>query len=310
MRTTVWAAAFVVCWSSGFVGAVLARPAGDVAGLLAWRYLVTAAVLVVLLAALRPRRVGGREVLRHCVLGVLAHVVFLGGVFGAAEYGVDAGTVALVCAIQPMLVTVLGRVWWGDRVRLRQVVGLAVGLAAVAITVGGGVGGAGIALLLPVASLCGLSAAALLERRWASPTDDVLTALTVQVIVAAGVFTLVALVRGEIAIGVTPTVLGAITWLVLLSGLGGYASFLMCLRRLGSTTTSLLLYLTPPVTTLWAWMMFSDTPSPAQWLGLVVGAAAVGLAWPWRRSARGLAAVAQRRRETIHGELNATTDQR
>lgn len=281
VRNGMWAAGFVLCWSSGFVGAVLARPAGSVAGVLAWRYLVTAALLLVLVAAVRPPRATPREVLRQCALGLLAHVIFLGGVFGAAGQGVDAGTVALVCAAQPMLVTVLGRLCWGDRVLPRQAVGLLVGLGAVAVTVGGGLGGSGIALLLPLASLCGLSAAALLERRWA-PATDMLTALTIQVLTAAAVFTGAGLAGGAMTLDVSPALVGALAWLVLLSGLGGYATFLGCLRRLGGTTTSLLLYLTPAVTTLWAWFMFFDAPSPAEWLGLGIGAVAVALAWPRR----------------------------
>ncbi|WP_181008959.1 MULTISPECIES: DMT family transporter [unclassified Streptomyces] len=287
MKSLGWAGAFVVLWSSGFVGAVLAQPAGSVTAVLAWRYLVTALVLVAVVLVVRRRPVSAREVVRQGVIGLLAHVVFLGGVFGASAGGVGAGTVALVCALQPMLVTVAGRVGWGDAVRRRQVVGLLTGLGAVVLSVGGtlGVGGAG--LLLAVASLFGLSGAALLERRW-RPETDVVTSLCVQVVVSAGVFLAFAAATGGLGVTVTPAVIGALVWLVLLSGLGGYAAFVVCLRRLGSTTTSLLLYLTPPVTTVWAWGMFEDVPGRAQALALLLGAAAVFLAWP--RTPRGRAA--------------------
>ena len=57
-----------------------------------------------------------------------------------------------------------------------------------------------------------------------------------------------------------------------------FATFVACLRRFGATRTSTLLYLTPPVTTMWGWVMFADAPSSTQWLGLAIGAAAVGLA--------------------------------
>ncbi|WP_209310780.1 DMT family transporter [Streptomyces spiramenti] len=278
MKSFGWAGAFVVLWSSGFVGAVLAGPAGSVSGVLAWRYLITAAVLVTAVALTRRAVITARGVAEQCVIGLLAHVVFLGGVFGASAGGVGAGTVALVCAMQPMLVMVVGRLAWDDSARPVQVAGLLVGLLAVAVSVGGDLGSLGAGLLLPVAGLLGLSGAALLERRW-RPTADVLSCLCVQVALSAGVFLAFAAVTGGLALTVTPTVVGALAWLVVLSGLGGYAAFAVCLRRLGSSRTSLLLYLTPPVTTVWAWVMFSETPGAAQWVALTLGGVAVLLSW-------------------------------
>ncbi|MGW4478027.1 DMT family transporter [Rhodococcus triatomae] len=284
-RELMWAGAFVALWSSGFVGAVLAEPAGSVAGVLAWRYLVTAALLIgLVLATGRRRRIGARTIAQQATLAVLAHVVFLGGVFGASAAGVDAGTVALVCALQPMLVMIGGRVGWGDRLLLRQAVGLALGVVAVGISAGFS-GNGGPAIVLPVASVIGLSAAALLERRWQPPVD-VVTSLSIQVVCAALVFTVFATATGSLGIALSVGTVGALAWLVGLSGLGGYLTFLACLRRLGGSATSLLLYLTPPVTMIWAWIMFAQRPTIVGWAGLALGAVGVLLAWPDTQSRR------------------------
>lgn len=282
MRSALLAAGFVVLWSSGFVGAALAADAATLSGMLAWRYLLTAALLVAVVAP-RLRGLAPSVVGRQAVLGLLAHVVFLGGVFGAAGAGVDAGTTALVAALQPMLVAAVGRIFWSDQVTVRQVAGLGIGLVAVVLTVGGADAPVGAAVLLPVASLLGLSGAALLDRRW-RPRTDVMVSLTIQVSVSAVVFTAyAAAVGGLTRVTATPQVLAALAWLVVLSGLGGYATFVLSLRRLGATLTSTLLYLTPPVTTLWAWTMFGDAPTSAQLGGLALGALAVALAAPRRR---------------------------
>ena len=73
------------------------------------------------------------------------------------------------------------------------------------------------------------------------------------------------------------TFVAAVVWLVFLSGLAGYATFTWCLRHLGSTATSTLLYLTAPVTMLWAWAMFHQQPSSLQWGGLAVVMAGVAM---------------------------------
>ncbi|MGC5048270.1 DMT family transporter [Micrococcus porci] len=271
----IMAATFVVAWSSGFVGASFAdQAAAGVWGLLAWRYVATAAVLlVVTLVTSSTRRavvdVGRGDLLRQVALSLLSHVVFLGGVFLAAHHGVDAGLSALVCALQPLLVTAVGRLVFSDPVSNRQWAGLGVALAGVALSVGG-ISAAGVASAgLVVASLLGLSTAALLERAW-QPGMPVMLSLTIQVCMAAGVFVVLALADGSLRVPVSGQLLLALLWLVLLSGLGGYATFTWCLRHVGATATSTLLYLTAPVTMLWAWAMFGQRPSVIQWAGLLV----------------------------------------
>lgn len=250
------------------------QAAAGVWGLLAWRYVATAAVLlVVTLVTSSTRRavvdVGRGDLLRQVALSLLSHVVFLGGVFLAAHHGVDAGLSALVCALQPLLVTAVGRLVFSDPVSNRQWAGLGVALAGVALSVGG-ISAAGVASAgLVVASLLGLSTAALLERAW-QPGMPVMLSLTIQVCMAAGVFVVLALADGSLRVPVSGQLLLALLWLVLLSGLGGYATFTWCLRHVGATATSTLLYLTAPVTMLWAWAMFGQRPSVIQWAGLLV----------------------------------------
>lgn len=275
MKKFLWAAAFVVCWSSGFVGSAFVDEDVPPAGLLAWRYLITAGLFVVLFLFLRPR-LTLLEIGQQTILGILGHVLFLGGVFGAAAAGANAGVTALICALQPMLVAGAGRVFWKDSLRPGQVFGLALGIVAVVFSVSGDSLAGGAANLLAVVSLLGLSLNALLERKW-RPETPIITALGVQTIASALIFTVVALVTDDLVIPVNAQLVGALVWLVLLSGLGGYGAYIVCLRRLGASSTSTLLYLTPPVTTLWAWAMFSQQPSIGEFLALLVGAAAVAL---------------------------------
>jgi drug/metabolite transporter (DMT)-like permease len=110
MRATrtdaVAATVLVVCWSSGFVGAVLGTRSAPVDTVLAWRTLVSALVLGAW-ALVRGERVAPRALLRQVVLGLLVQVLYLGGIFAAAGAGVSAGTSALVAALQPLLVAAL-----------------------------------------------------------------------------------------------------------------------------------------------------------------------------------------------------------
>jgi drug/metabolite transporter (DMT)-like permease len=275
----VTAAVLVVCWSSGFVGAELATRHAPVATVLAWRTLLAAALIGAWVIA-RGERLRPEWLLRQACLGVLVQVLYLGGVFAAAAAGVSAGTSALVAALQPLLVAALAGPLLGERTSARQRLGLLLGAAGVALVVSGDLGSGGAppaAFLLPVAALVALSAGTLLERRW-RPPESLVVSLALQSAVAALVFGTVAGVRAEF---VPPAGLGfwaATAWLVLLSTVGGYGSYLLVVRRAGATRASTLLYLTPPATGVWAWAMFDQEPGPTALPGIVVCAVGVGLA--------------------------------
>lgn len=263
---------FVLLWSCGFVGAAWGTAAAEPAGLLAWRYVITAGLLLAAASVFRPR-VSRRDLGRQGVLGLTAHVVFLGCLFAAAAAGVDAGTAALVCSAQPLLVAAAGAAFWGDRLTPRQWGGVALGLSAVALCVGG-VSDLGPAIVLPVFSLLGLTCSALLERRW-TPQVSVVTALTIQVSTAALIFVAAAMVTTGLAVEPTARLAGSLAWLVIPAGLGGYGAYLLALRHLGATHTSMLLFLTPPVSAIWAWTMLGDRIGAPQLIAMGLGIVAV-----------------------------------
>ena len=265
------------------MGSALLPPGTPVAGVLAWRYLIPAALLVpVALPALRRSGLTPRDLARQAVLGILGHAVFLGGVFAGTAAGVDPGTSALVCAMQPLVILLVLRARRGERIGGRRAAGIVLGTAAVLLAVGGIAASGGGAVLLPLASLLGLSGSALLDRRWRSRAEP-LAALALQVLAAMLVLLPVAAVTGGLDLipgpGLLPgaPLLAALAWLVLLSGIGGYLGFLQCLRRIGASAPRSLLYLTPAVTALWAWLMLGTTPAPAQLAALVLSGLAVAL---------------------------------
>jgi drug/metabolite transporter (DMT)-like permease len=119
-----------------------------------------------------------------------------------------------------------------------------------------------------------LSAGTVLDRRTPS-TMTVLDALSIQTLVAAACYVGLAAVTDSLRPPAEPGFAGAVVWVVVLSTIGGYGCYLGVLRRIGPTRTSTLLYLTPPATMLWAYLMFGDPIGPATLGGLVLCALAV-----------------------------------
>jgi drug/metabolite transporter (DMT)-like permease len=272
-------AALVVLWSSGFVGAELGTRYALADTLLAWRYIVAAAVLAAL-AAVLGTRLRPRALLRQGTLGLLCQCLYLGGVVTGVGLGVPAGTTALIASVQPLFVAAAAGPVLGERTGPRGRVGLALGLVGVGMVVAGDLGLAGApwwAFLLPVGGMAALSAGTLLERRW-RPAESPLESLTVQTVFAAGVFVAAAGAGGHLQPPADPGFWWAVAWVVVLSSFGGYGAYLLVLRRSGAVRVSTLLYLTPPTTMLWAFLMFGEVPGPLAVPGVALCAVGVALA--------------------------------
>lgn len=266
-------------WSSGFIGAELGTRYAPADTLLAWRYAMAAAVLAALAVALGTR-LRLRALLRQGTLGLLCQCLYLGGVVTGVALGVPAGTTALIASLQPLLVAIAAGPVLGERIGPRGRVGLALGLAGVAMVVTGdfGLGDAPWwAFLLPIGGMAALSTGTLLERRW-RPAESPLESLTVQTVFAAGVFVAAAGAGGHLQPPADPRFWWAVAWVVVLSSFGGYGVYLLVLRRSGALRVSTLLYLTPPTTMLWAFVMFGEVPGVLAVPGVAVCAVGVALA--------------------------------
>ncbi|MQA25799.1 MAG: EamA family transporter [Micromonosporaceae bacterium] len=265
-------------WSSGFIGAELGSRHAPAATLLAWRFLIVASVLAAW-TLLRGARISRRDLALHAIIGALAQVGYLYGVFAAAQHGVSPGVSALVAGLQPVVTAAIAAPLLGERVTGAGIAGLAVGLVGVAVVVSADLDVGRVepwAYALPFAGMLSLVAATLAERR-ARPRAGVLDALAVQCGVSAVCFTGFAGAAGALAPPADPGFWLAVGWTVALSTLGGYGLYWINLARTDATRVSGLLYLTPPATMIWAWLMFGDPMTWATAAGLAVCAAAVAL---------------------------------
>ncbi|WNV90729.1 DMT family transporter [Umezawaea sp. Da 62-37] len=276
--SAIRATALVLVWSSGFIGAELGARAAPPATSLAWRFLVTAVVLLPWL--LRGGGLDRREWACQAVLALLCQCLYLAGVFQAAAAGVPAGTSALIASLQPALVLTAAVLLGSSRLKAGHVVGLVLGSAGVALTAAGDLR-AGVdiaALVLPLSAMLSLSAGTLLQQRWTTsdrPTPLMRT-LAVQAVFGAVFFTAYAAATGDLAPPPTARFWTATTWAVL-AGIGSYGAYYLVTTHDGAPRASTLLYITPAATALWATLMFAQPLRTTTIAGLLVSALAVAV---------------------------------
>nr|WP_320775304.1 DMT family transporter [Streptomyces sp. CRN 30] len=274
--------AFVLCWSSGFIGAKLGADTAAPTTLLMWRFLPLAAALAVAAAVssrtawrgLAPRALG-----RQIAVGALSQSGYLLSVYYAIRLGVSSGTTALIDGVQPLVAGALAGPLLRQYVTRRQWLGLWLGLAGVAVVTLADAGAAGAevawwAYLVPLLGMFALVAATFLEGRSPEPVAP-RVALTVHCATSAALFSVLALVTGSATPPASAGFWTATAWLVVLPTFGGYGLYWLILRRSGVTRVNTLMFLMAPVTAVWGALMFGEHFGAQTAVGLAAGLAAV-----------------------------------
>jgi drug/metabolite transporter (DMT)-like permease len=287
--------AFVLCWSSGFIGAKLGTGTADAITLLLWRF-VPLAVLLALVA--RPRGLPRAALGRQALIGLLSQCGYLLTVYWAIGLGVSSGTTALIDGTQPLVVGALAGPLLRQRVTGRQWIGLCAGVAGVALVTaadaGANPGVPGWAYAVPFAGMLALVAATFVEQR--SPvTVGPLDALTVQCMASAVALSGLALAAGAVVPPADPSFWLAVGWLIVFATFGGYGLYWVALRRSGVTTVNALMFLMAPTTAVWGALMFGEPLGPGTIAGLLVSLAAVAVVIRPANGDRGLIIGSDRR---------------
>lgn len=270
---------FVLLWASGFIGAKLGLAYVEPLTFLSLRMIAVVSLLALIIAATRPKWPDRRGILHSAATGLMVHGLYLGGVFVAIENGMSAGLIALIVSLQPVVTSTVANRWLGERVLLRQWLGLVLGIAGVYLILyeKSGVGGAGpLAFAAAATGLAGITAGTLYQKRFGGGMDW-RPALCVQYAAAGLLFGIGALAFETRVVHWTPQLIFALGWLVFVLSLGAVWLLYFLIRRAAATRVVSLFYLTPPVTALMAWALFDETLKPLALAGMAVCVAGVFL---------------------------------
>ena len=265
-------AALVVCWSAGFIGIRFASDHAPIFLILLWRSLVSGLVLLPFALTIGPK-LRWQDVLPQVLFGALAMSAYLGAFALAIVQGVPTGLVALITDMLPLMVALLSWPVLGQALTARQWIGSFIGLAGVLIASGWSLNMGDVPLWaygLPILGTLSLAMATLLQKR--SPTNfmPVHQSLCIQCLSAAAIFSVFAWHEGGVLPILEPGFVGGILWLVFVATLGAWSLYYLALRKSSPARVTAVLYLSPPVVMIWAWLMFNEPLSWAMACGLIV----------------------------------------
>ncbi len=270
----------VVTWSSGFIGARYSIDHAPAFLVVFWRCVVVAAVLTPWVwRELRhtPLPVLGRQ----ASIGFLAMSGYLGGVIQGIAQGVPAGLAALIADLLPIGTALIAVGLGQQQLSARAWAGLGIGLLGVIIVTREvlGIGNAPLwAYGLPLVGMLSLAVASVWQK--ISPKArgvSMLPTLWIQCTVAAICFGVACSFDTGVAPVASTGFAVSVIWTAVLSTLGGYGLYWICLQRSSPTRVASVLYFSPAVTIIWAWIAFAEPLSWSIILGLCVSAIGVAL---------------------------------
>ena len=257
---------FVVLWSTGFIGAKYGLPYAGPATFLALRFVLVIALMLAIALAVRAPWPAPRQVVHIAVVGVLLQAGYLGGVFAAIHLGMSAGVSSLIVGLQPVLTAVLAAPMVRERLGARQWLGLALGLAGVALVVSAKTSLTGLSwesVGMSFLALGSITVGTLYQKRFCGPFD-LRTGSVIQFVAALAVMAPFAIFVEHLAVRWTGEFLFALSWLVVVLSIGAISLLMLLIRRGAATKVASLFYLVPPVTALIAYFVFGETlPWPA-----------------------------------------------
>jgi drug/metabolite transporter (DMT)-like permease len=273
-------------WGSTYLGIKIAVESIPAFLMGAVRFLIAGGLLLAWTAlregpgALRMTR---RELRDSCIVGI----ALLGGGMGLvalAEQTVPSGITALLIALMPAWVAVLGRVFFGERLPAVIIVGIVVGLVGVAILVaptGGNLsldpGGLAAILLSPISWAAGSLYATHRARQPRRP----LVATALQMLGGAVALAAASLASGELArfspAAVSSNSAWALAYLVVVGSLVGYTTYVWLLRVAPLPKIATYAYVNPVVAFILGALLVAEPISPRTVVAAVVIVAAVAL---------------------------------
>lgn len=276
-----WApAAFVLLWSTGFIGAKYGLPYSEPITFLWIRFAVVTALLAVIVLVSRAPFPRQPMVWAHIVVtGFLLHSLYLGGVFSAIDAGIDSGISALIVGVQPLLVALLVGPLLGESLSRRQWLGFALGLGGLVLVLFktfeiGRLPVEGLAA--NIVALLALVAGQLYQKRFV-PAVDIRSGTLIQ-FAAALVFSFVYAQLTEAGeVQWHPDFLFALAWLCIVLSMGAMSLLWYLIRHGAAARTASLFYLVPVGTAILGYLVFDEVLTVTQMLGVALTVTGVAI---------------------------------
>jgi drug/metabolite transporter (DMT)-like permease len=277
---TLAPATFVVLWATGFVVAKLS--AGHVAPVwfLGIRFPIACLFMLGLAIFQKAQWPDAKHATHAAIAGAFLHAGYLGPVYWAVANGLPAGVSALIVGLQPLLTTFIAAAMLGEKTNARHWLGLMIGILGIGLVLAPKLSFALLGGITPFTSALAvlgaisISFGTVYQKKFATGVP-LATGGVWQYVGASLVTLLASFALGDFMFDHSWQAWGALAWAVIILSIIAILLLMVLIREGEVSRVSSVIYLVPAVASLSTYLLFNETLTLIQILGMALCAAAV-----------------------------------
>ena len=263
---------FILLWSSAFITTKPIIDNSDPFSALAFRFFFVAVGFYLFSVYTKQSIIIKKKNLVESVLsGVLFHGFYLGGVFYSISIGMPTGIAALIVTLQPVLTNALSGPILGEKVTLKQWIGVLLGFIGAALVLGFDIGSE-IPLLGLVATIVALVAITT-STIWQKKLSNNLPLSVSNFYQALGgcVFhILIIILFAKPYIVFSQTFIIAMSHQIFLVSFGAFTILMFLIKNNSASKTVSIFFLIPATSALMAWLFLNESLTNLDLLGFLI----------------------------------------
>ena len=271
---------FIILWSSAFVTTKPIIDNSDPFAALAFRFFVVAFGFYIFSIYTKQKiSTNLKNLLQSLFSGVLFHGVYLGGVFYSVSIGMPTGIAALIVTLQPILTNALAEKFLGEKVTLKQWLGVILGFMGAALVLGFDIGSS-LPIFGVIASFIALIAITT-STLWQKKISNNLPLSVSNMYQAMGgcfIHIIIIFIFSEPYINFTPTFLIAMSHQIFLVSFGAFTILMFLIKNNSASKTVSIFFLIPPTTAIMAWLFLNEKLNNLDLIGFAVATFGVYIA--------------------------------
>ena len=252
---------FIILWSSAFITTKPIIDNSDPFAALAFRFFFVAIGFYLFsLYSKKSIIVKKKNLIESLLSGVLFHGFYLGGVFYSISIGMPTGIAALIVTLQPVLTNALSGPLLGEKVNIKQWVGVLLGFIGAALVLGWDVGSdiPLVGLIATIVALISITASTIWQKKLSNNLPLSVSSFY-QAVGGCLFHILIIIFFAEPYIDFSQTFIIAMSHQIFLVSFGAFTILMYLIKNNSASKTVSIFFLIPATSAFMAWLFLNES---------------------------------------------------
>ncbi len=271
---------FILLWSSAFITTKPIVDNSDPFAALSFRFFFVAVGFYVFsIYSNHSILIKKKDLIESIFSGVLFHGLYLGGVFFSISIGMPTGIAALIVTLQPILTNALSGPILGEKVSLKQWIGVLLGFIGAILVLGLDVGHAIplFGLIATTVALIAITASTIWQKKLSNNLPLSVNNFY-QAIGGCLFHAVIVIIFAEPYIDFTKTFFIAMSHQIFLVSFGAFTILMFLIKNNSASKTVSIFFLIPATSALMAWIFLNEDLTNLDLVGFLIASIGVYIA--------------------------------